>query len=58
MSLMSERRVPWTPDEVLNELSQTGTFAADVARALLAWQRRQPAVEMTGGNGKKYATLT
>jgi hypothetical protein len=54
---MSERKGPWTPDEVLNQLSHTGTFAADVASALLAWEERQPLVEMTGGRGATNGTL-
>jgi hypothetical protein len=45
------------PDEVLHQLSHTGTFAADVARALLAWEKRQPLVEMTGGHGATNGTL-
>jgi hypothetical protein len=54
---MNKRKVPWTPDEVLNQLSHTGTFATDVARALLAWEKRQPLVEMTGGRGETNGTL-
>lgn len=50
---MSDRKAPWTPDEVLHQLSQSSTFATDVARSLLAWEKRQPTVEMTGGRGVK-----
>lgn len=54
---MSDRKVPWTPDEVLNQLSHTGTFATDVAGSPLAWETRQPLVEMTGGRGLRNGTL-
>jgi hypothetical protein len=50
---MSDRKAPWTPEEVLNQLLRTGTFAADVGRTLLAWEKGQPLVEMTGGSGMR-----
>jgi hypothetical protein len=28
---MSDKKVPWTADEVLTQLSHSGTFATDVA---------------------------
>lgn len=54
---MSDRKVPWTLDEVLEQLAHTGTYATDVARSLLAWEKRQRFVEMTGGAGKSNGTL-
>jgi hypothetical protein len=54
---MSEQKVPWTANEVLNQLSRSGAFATDVAEVLLAWEKRQPLIEMTGGRGTKNATL-
>jgi hypothetical protein len=34
-----------------------GTLAADVGKALLAWEEGQPLVEMTGGSGMRNGTL-
>lgn len=32
---MANRNVPWTPDEVLDQLARVGTSAADVGQSLL-----------------------
>lgn len=54
---MSGREVAWTADEVLEQLARTGKYATDVARSLLAWERRQPFIQMTGGTGTSNGTL-
>src|SRR5437764_8931841 len=54
---MSGRKVPWTSEEVLEQLAHTGTYATDVARSLLAWEKRQRFIEMTGGTGRSNGTL-
>lgn len=54
---MADRDVPWTPDEVLDQLARAGTYAAEVGKSLLAWEKAQPKVEMTGGRGARVGTL-
>lgn len=54
---MANRDVPWTPAEVLEQLALAGTSAADIGQSVLAWEKRQPLVEMTGGRGVRDGTL-
>ena len=49
---------PWTAEEVLAAISETGQDAAAVASAVRSWAEQHPHVQITGGTGVNYPSIT
>jgi hypothetical protein len=49
---------PWTADEVLAAMSETGKDVAAVASAVHDWAEQHPYVHIAGGTGVNYPSIT
>jgi len=54
----ARRPARWTPGEVLDWISQTGHDAGAVATEVCNWAEQHPHVQMTGGTGVSYPSIT
>jgi hypothetical protein len=52
------RPAPWTAGEVLESVAQTGEDVAAVAGAVCDWAAAHPYIQITGGTGVTYPSVT
>jgi hypothetical protein len=52
------RSAPWTAGQVLESIGQAGQDAAAVAATVLEWAREHPNIQITGGRGLNYPSVT
>jgi hypothetical protein len=55
----ASRVTPWTAEEVLQTVTEgAGADAADVARAVITWAVSHPHIQVSGGTGISYPSIT
>jgi hypothetical protein len=52
------RPAPWTADQVLESIAQAGQDPVTVANTVLDWANRHPHIQITGGRGLSYPSVT
>jgi hypothetical protein len=52
------RPAPWTAEQVLESIAHAGQEAATVAATVLDWAMRHPQIQITGGRGLSYPSVT
>lgn len=55
---IAQRPTRWTVDEVMDSIATTGPEAAAVATAVRAWAAAHPYIQVTGGTGRSYPSVT
>jgi hypothetical protein len=54
----ARRAARWTADEVLDRIAQAGEDSGAVAPAVCGWAERHPHIQITGGVGPSYPSVT
>jgi hypothetical protein len=54
----ARRSARWNADEVLESIAETGDDAAAVASAVRDWAEKHPRIQVTGGVGLSYPSMT